>query len=99
MSEMMYGLSSPDAKDNTAEKLTGTYYSVQVGVFSVRANAERQSTAFEHYGHKVEIDRKKISSNNYFVVFVGRFSDYESARAFKLRAEQDRGEILQVVAR
>jgi len=99
LSEMMCGLSSPDARDNTAEKITGTYYSVQVGVFSVKANAERLADDFKQYGHQVEIERKKISTNNYYVVLVGHFPDYESARAFKLQAERDRGETLQVIAR
>jgi tetratricopeptide (TPR) repeat protein len=99
LGELMIGLSASEASDNAAEKITGTFYSVQVGVFSVKANADGLAADFSSYGHKVDIVRKQISSNKYYVVLVGRFDNFEAARAFKARAGNDRGETFQVVTR
>ncbi len=85
--------------DNTAEKITGTYYSVQVGVFSEKANADRQRDQFRSYGKKVDIASKTVSGRSYHVVYVGRFTDYNDALQFKTTLEQNHGEVYQVVAR
>ncbi len=95
----MGGLTSATYKDNTAEKLTGTYYSVQVGVFSEKGNAERQADLFKQYNRKVEIGTKTISNTKYHVVYVGRFSSYDAAANFKATLESARNEVYQVVAR
>ncbi|HKK20080.1 MAG TPA: SPOR domain-containing protein [candidate division Zixibacteria bacterium] len=95
----MEGLASDTYRDNTAEKLTGTYYVVQVGVFSEKKNAERQADIFKQYDQKVEIGTKTISSTKYNVVYVGRFSSYDAADKFKRKLESDRNEVFQVVAR
>ncbi|MEW6412987.1 MAG: SPOR domain-containing protein [Candidatus Zixiibacteriota bacterium] len=85
--------------DNRAEKLTGTFYSVQVGVFSVKDNAEKQADMFKQYNQKVEIRQKNVSDVKYHVVYVGRFTDYEEARRFKTMLESNHKEAYQVVAR
>ncbi|UCE24770.1 MAG: SPOR domain-containing protein [Candidatus Zixiibacteriota bacterium] len=97
--EEMGVLASGLGTDNRAEKLTGTYYSVQVGVFSVKNNARRQADIFKKYDRPVDIKEKKISNNKYHVVYVGRFSDFESARGFKTMLENNHKEVYQVVAR
>ncbi|UCD63383.1 MAG: SPOR domain-containing protein [Candidatus Zixiibacteriota bacterium] len=85
--------------DNQAERITGTYYSVQVGVFSVKGNANRQADMFKAYDRKIEIKQKKISDVKYHVVYVGRFTNYEEARKFKTMLEANHNEVYQVVAR
>ncbi|MBD3403600.1 hypothetical protein GF420_11945 [candidate division GN15 bacterium] len=85
--------------DNTAEQLTGTYYSVKVGVFSEGDNARRQRDLFEKYGKTVDIGSKTISGKSYHVVYVGRFSTYNDALQFKTTLEANHGEVYQVVAR
>lgn len=85
--------------DNTAEKLTGTYYSVQVGVFSEKANANRQRDSFKSYDKHIDISSKNVSGRSYHVVYVGRFTDYNEALQFKTTLEQNHGEVYQVVAR
>ncbi len=97
--DLMADLTTSDVADNTAEKLTGTYYSVQVGVFSVKANADKQVAEFSKFDQPTDIARKKISNVSYHVVYVGRFSDYASASKFKTRLEAEFGETFQVVAR
>jgi len=85
--------------DNEAERLTGTIYSVQVGVFSVRENADRLAKRMKQYGEKVEITNKIVSDKKYYVVFVGRFQSSEEAMAFKSRLEMSEKEAFQVIAR
>ncbi|MCK4301554.1 MAG: SPOR domain-containing protein [candidate division Zixibacteria bacterium] len=97
--ERMKDLSLSGSQGNAAEKLTGTFYSVQVGVFSVEANSSKQAELFGKYGKKVDVKSKKISQAKYHVVYVGRFSDYEAAARFKRKLEDEHGEVFQVVAR
>ena len=97
--ERMTSLSTLDAHDNTAEKLTGTFYSIQVGVFKIEANSRKQKSLFEDYGKQVDTKFKIISNIKYYVVYVGHFSDYELAVQFKRKLEADHNEVVQVVAR
>lgn len=97
--EEMESISSSYDRDNAAEKLTGTFYSVQVGVFSVKDNARKQADRFRRYEKRVDIKTKTISGVKYRVVYVGRFADYESAHKFKKMLETDHNELFQVVAR
>jgi len=92
-------LSASTEPDNRAEKLTGTYYSVQVGVFSVKGNARRQADMFKKYDQQVDIKDKNISDAKYHVVYVGRFTSYEEASKFKTMLEANHKEVYQVVAR
>jgi hypothetical protein len=87
------------SSNNKAEKLTGTFYSVKVGVFSEAANARKQADLFKEPGQKVDVEKRKISGRDYHVVYVGRFDDYDQATRFKLRLEAAHNETYQVVAR
>lgn len=82
-----------------AEKITGTFYSVQVGVFSVRDNARDTKKRMEKYGQPLEIQEKTISNKKYYVVYVGNFGSSDEAVAFKARLEAQENEAFQVVAR
>jgi hypothetical protein len=85
--------------DNQAEKITGTIYSVQVGVFSKKSNARDMSKRFKKYGKNVEIQDKTISDKKYYVVYVGRFTSSNEALAFKEQLTQMENEAYHVVAR
>jgi hypothetical protein len=85
--------------DDAAEKRTGTYYSVQVGVFSQSDNAKQQAKIFGKYDQKVDIETKTISGKQYRVVYIGRFPTYEAAHKFKETLEANHNEVFQVVAR
>ncbi len=97
--EEMAGMSSLDADDAEAEKLTGTFYSVQVGVFSKKENAKRQAKIFSRYDQKVEVKTKTISNKKYRVVYVGHFQTYDAALQFKKMLETGHNEVFQIVAR
>lgn len=86
-------------KNQAAEEITGTFYSVQVGVFSVEDNARALSKRMKKYGKKIDINEKNISDKLYFVVFVGRFKSIDDAIAFKAILEKSENEAYQVVAR
>lgn len=97
--ERMADLSALDAADAAAEKLTGTFYSVQVGVFSKKENAKQQARIFSRHDQKVDIKVKTISNKKYRVVYVGRFQTYDAALQFKKTLEASHNEVFQVVAR
>ncbi len=92
------GLPSEDRRDLEADRLTGTFYSVKVGVFTEKSNAKRQAALFKQYGHKVEVKSKTISGVKYRVVYVGAFDSFDEAAAFKRRLESAHNEVFQVVA-
>ncbi len=97
--DKMTGMAVSSDKDNRAEKLTDTFYSVQVGVFSSHSNAKKFSKSFKTYHKKIDIKTKKISDKKYYVVFVGHFSTYNSAYNFKETLESKHKEVFQVIAR
>lgn len=99
LAELMGDMSAPTSSDNTAEKITGTYYTVKVGVFSVEDNAESQADIFKRYDRPVYVEDKTISGKKYHVVYVGRFQSYPEALAFKEQLEASHGEPFQVVTR
>lgn len=82
-----------------AEKITGTFYSVQVGVYSVRDNAREMKKRMEKYGQPLDIQEKTITNKKYYVVYVGKFNSSDDAIAFKARLETQENEAFQVVAR
>lgn len=93
------GLGSNSQREKTADARTGTFYSVQVGVFASEENAKKLAKEFERYGQKVDIRFKTISDRTYHVVYVGRFNSYEDAAAFEKTLESDHNDVYQVVAR
>jgi tetratricopeptide (TPR) repeat protein len=97
--DKLSSVTGDEPEDDLAERLTGTFYSVKVGVFSQIENARRQRDNFTKYDRRVEILTKNISGRKYFVVYVGRFSSYESAEQLKANLEATHNEVFQVVTR
>lgn len=92
-------MSGSVTNDIAAEKLTGTFYSVKVGVFSNSGNAKRQADKFRGYDQKVQIKSKDISGQKYHVVYVGHFQDYQQAARLKIQLEAAHNDLFQVVTR
>lgn len=88
-----------ERRTGEAEEITGTYYAIQVGVFSEADNARRQAERFKKSGWKTEVADKAISNVTYRAVYVGNFSTYEEAAAAKVNLERELNETYQVVAR
>lgn len=97
--DKLLSLTSNEKSDSEADRLTGTFYSIQVGVFSNNGNAKKQADLFKKHGHQVDISDKTISGVKYKVVYVGRFNSYEKASDLKLQLEAMNHEAFQVVAR
>lgn len=97
--DRMAGLGGQPQREKSADIRTGTFYSVQVGVFAAPENARQLAKQFDQYGQKVEITTKKISDRTYHVVFVGRFDSFESAAEFEKTIEAEHDDVYQVVAR
>lgn len=97
--EKMMNTTEDEKTDGRAEKLTGTYYTIQVGVFSKKSNAKDQAKIFKSHGKKVEIKNKKVSNQKYHVVYVGKFQSYSEALAFKELLESTHKEVFQIITR
>lgn len=90
---------SPSESDTRAEKATGTFYSVKVGVFSSPENAEQQAGKFRDLKLAVESIRKTVGGKKYSIVYVGRYRSFDDADQAKRDLESKMGEQYQVVAR
>ncbi|MBN4076618.1 SPOR domain-containing protein [Gemmatimonas aurantiaca] len=97
--DLIDGISALASTGGDVERLIGSLYSVQVGVFSKKDNAKRQKKRFERYAKPVEIRRKNISGKYYFAVYVGEFRSAEDALAFKKTLELSEKELFSVILR
>jgi|GEM_PF-556709 len=97
--ERMTESPAEDEVDETAAAITGTVYTVKVGVFSVKTNAERMKSLLNKHEKPVRIEKKQISSKTYHVVTVGEFASYREAADFKNLLEKEHRETFQVIAR
>lgn len=99
LADQMADIPEEDIKDAQAEKLTGTYYAVKVGVFSEKGNADKQVERCRQPGQPFTIDSKVIGGKNYFIVYVGRYRSFAEAEELKTRLESQFSESYQVTAR
>jgi len=86
-------------RSDQAERLTATYYSVKVGVFSSADNARAQAAAFGGRGSPIEIVQKTIQGKAYHIVYVGKFREYDAAARLRATLQQQTGEKYEVAAR
>jgi hypothetical protein len=99
VAELVGDLPDQPARDTQAEKLTGTYYAVRVGIFAQKENADRQAERCRGDKRPVTIDTKDVSGKLYYIVYVGRFSSFAEAEQAKEQLESEFGETYQVSAR
>jgi hypothetical protein len=81
-----------------AEEITGTWYTVKVGVFSNATNANEYARQFASYKVPVSVRSKVISGKSYQIVYVGKFRSFDEASKLKGTLEQQFNESYQVVA-
>jgi hypothetical protein len=72
-------------------------YTIQVGVFSEKDNAERMADRVQGYGYKTRISRRTISGKVYHVVLAGQFATLNAAQAAKAKLEAGEQEVFKVV--
>jgi tetratricopeptide (TPR) repeat protein len=92
-------VSAQTETDDKAEKATGTFYSVKVGVFQSTENAAQQAKKFSESNLKVETTRRAVGGQKYSIVYVGRFRSFDEADRARQELEAKTGEQYQVVAR
>ena len=82
---------SPAAKASPAdsEASASVTYSIQVGAYSKRAEAERyQKELKDQHGYTLEVREKESSGRKVYAVWLGVFDDKESARTFMLKIKE-----------
>ncbi|MFZ1683571.1 MAG: SPOR domain-containing protein [Candidatus Zixiibacteriota bacterium] len=99
VAEMVGDLPDQPTKDTQAEKITGTYYAIRVGIFAQKENADRQAERCRRDKLPFTIDTKDVSGKLYYVVYVGRFRSFAEAEQTKEQLESEFGETYQVTAR
>ncbi len=66
---------------------TKEYYTVQVGSYRNRANAEKHAAQMTEKEFDVQIVEALVKGNTYYRVWVGKFSTIEEAKTFSLKLE------------
>jgi hypothetical protein len=97
LTEALRQISDRKSTVEADEKLTGITYAVQVGVFSVKENAERMADRVRAYGYPVSVSRRIISGKSYLVVRAGRFATEQAANVAKGKLERGENERFKVV--
>lgn len=72
---------APAARPADPAPAAPTSFSLQVGAYSTRENAEKQKELFAAKGYPVELITKVRESKTLHVVLVGRYATYEEAKA------------------
>jgi len=90
-------VSDEKSGQESTEVFEGITYSVQVGVFGEKDNAERMSDRVKAYGYKAWIRKRNISDNQYYVVLAGRFTTIKEAQAARQKLEMGENEVFKVV--
>jgi len=85
------------ARSSQADVAAGLTYTVQVGVFGDRANAERQRKRFKALDYSVSLHEKTVAGNRYTAVWVGKFRTQEAAQRAREKLEAKFGETYRVV--
>lgn len=81
----------PRPGDGRAEELADIVYTVQLGAFADKDNAQRLHEKYRAEGYTVHFFTRKIAGKTYWVVQVGSFTRLEKARELleKLQDEDD----------
>lgn len=83
--------------EESNEIFEGVAYTIQVGVFAEKDNAERMKKRVEAYGYKSRISKRSVSGNTYHFVLAGRFTTLKEARVAKEKLEMGENEVFKVV--
>jgi tetratricopeptide (TPR) repeat protein len=88
---------NPRKDPGTAEKLTGTKYSVQIGVFANQENADKVMKRLKSRGYSPEQSFKTIQNKKYYVIQVGVFNSLSEAQKLREKLEREEGEVYRIV--
>ena len=85
------------SSEESTQKFDDVRYTVQVGVFADKDNAERMADRIGSYGFDMRITRRSISGNTFHVVLAGRFATRQEAETAKQKLEMRENEVFKVV--
>lgn len=88
---------NPRKDPGTAEKLTDTKYSVQIGVFANQENADKVMKRLKSRGYNPEQSYKMIQNKKYCVIQVGVFNSLSEAQKMREKLEREEGEVYRIV--
>jgi len=81
------------------KKRAESFYSVQAGVFSTKAAANRQRGLFKKQRDKSEVVKARIEGGERFIVYIGQYDTWAKANAARLNLQRVYNELFLVVAR
>jgi len=84
-------------EEGKAEKFTGTKYTIQIGVFSKKENADRMMGNLGSRGYSPVISYKTIDKKKYYLVQVGSFDSLQEAQKIREKLEREEGEVFTIV--
>ncbi len=90
-------VSEKQSGEESTEVFEGITYSVQVGVFGEKDNADGMSNRVKAYGYSARIKKRTISDNQYYVVLAGRFKTVKEAELARQKLEMGENEVFKVV--
>lgn len=74
-----------------------TSYTIQIGVFSIKGNADKMAARIKAYGYSTVIKKQILSNKTYYVVRAGKFASLREAQTAKKKLEQGEREVFKVV--
>jgi len=80
--DLEFTLEHEDEIRNQTVHPIGPRYSIQIGAFRKKENAERVLARFEEIAKAVQIVEKRIDGKIYYAVWVGRFTSKSAAKSF-----------------
>ncbi len=63
------------------DRVKNEEYTIQIGAFGSKKNAQRQRDVFRERGYKVSLGKKKVANKQLHLVWIGSYSSYDDALA------------------
>ena len=82
-----------------AERMVSARYTIQLGVFGVKENADRVYSKFKVEGYKMRMFDKTINQKRYYIVQLGDFVSYDEAQKLREELEKEAGESYRIILR
>ncbi|MCJ7508646.1 MAG: SPOR domain-containing protein [candidate division Zixibacteria bacterium] len=82
-----------------AERMVSARYTIQLGVFGVKENADGVYSKFKAEGYKMRMFDKIINQKKYYIVQLGDFVSYEEAQKLREKLEKETGESYRIILR
>jgi cell division septation protein DedD len=71
----------PQQKEITTQPEKAINFRIQVGAFSVQANANKKQNYFKERGYPVEINKREITSGYLYIIRIGAYETYNEAKS------------------